>query len=28
MCSDQADEYLGKVVSLREEKIRQKIGFL
>ncbi len=28
MCSDQADEYLGKVVSLREETIRQKIGFL
>ena len=28
MCSSQADEYLGKVVSLREEKIRQKIGFL
>jgi NADP-dependent 3-hydroxy acid dehydrogenase YdfG len=28
MCSNQADDYLGKVVSLREEKIRQKIGFL
>mgnify|MGYP001470391823 FL=1 len=28
MCSNQADECLGKVVSLREEKIRQKIGFL
>jgi len=28
MSSSQADEYLGKVVSLREEKIRQKIGFL
>jgi len=28
MCSNHADDYLGKVVSLREEKIRQKIGFL
>ena len=28
MCSNQADDYLGKVVSLREEKIRREIGFL
>jgi len=27
MCSEEADEYLGEVVSLREEKIRQAIGF-